>query len=64
MHTHLDFELGKERAVEMHREVERNRLQSLLAEAHHAKDAVHEEFGPPRRGMGARAMAVVMALYR
>jgi len=64
MNTQLDFELSRVRAQEMRTEIERNRLESLLAEAHRAKDAAHEEFGPSRRGMAARAIAVIMAVYR
>ena len=64
MHSHLDFELGKERAVQMRREVGRNRLESHLADARRAKDALPEEIGPVRPGMAARAMAVVIALFR
>ncbi len=67
MHSHLDFEAGRERAVNMRREVERNRLESGLAEAHRsngALPALPEEFSLQRRGMAARGVAVVMALLR
>ena len=65
MHSHFDIELSRARAVEMRREVERNRLESRLAEAHKSNggSALSAELGQ-RKGMAARATAVVMALFR
>ena len=64
MNTHLELGLARMGALEMRGEIERNRLESRLAEAHRAKDALHEDLGPLRRGMAARALAVVTALFR
>ena len=64
MNTHLDFEVSRVRTREMRTEIGRNRLESGLAEARRTKDALPEEIGLPRRGISARAMAVVMALLR
>jgi hypothetical protein len=61
---HQDFGLGRERMVEMRREVEHNRLESRLVGARRAKGALSEELSPRRRGMVARGAAVVMALFR
>jgi hypothetical protein len=64
MHSHLDFESSRQRAVDMRREVERNRLKSRLAEAHRSTGALPEELSPQRRGMVARSATAVMALFR
>jgi len=64
MNAQLDFELSRMGAQEMRTEIRRNRLESGLADARRAKDALPEEIGLPSRGMAARAMAVVIALFR
>jgi hypothetical protein len=58
-----DYQMGKERMVEMRTEVEHNRLESRLAEAPRAKGALSEKLSP-RRGMAARGAAVVLAMFR
>ena len=58
-----DYQMGKERMAHMRREVERNRLESRLAEARRAKSALPAEVSPPR-SMVARGAAVVMTLFR
>ena len=54
-----DHQVGKERAVEMRRKVERNRLEVRLARGAlaHGEDA-------SRRGIAARDGAVFVALFR
>ena len=64
MHSHLDFESSRLHAVEMRTEVERNRLKSRLVETHRSNGALSEELSPQGRGMAARGVAVVMALFR
>jgi hypothetical protein len=54
-----DHQVGKERAVEMRREVEQNRLETRLA-----KGALVYGEDVPRRGIAARGGAVVVALFR
>ncbi len=65
MHTHLDFESSRARTEEMRTEIRRNRLEARLSEARRANDALalSEEIGQVRRGIAARAMAVLMALF-
>ncbi len=65
-----DYQMVSQRMAEMRTEVERNRLHSRFAqEAHQPKDAATaaalsaEELSPPK-GMAARSIAVVMALFR
>lgn len=65
MQSHLDFELVSQRMAQTRRDVERNRLGSRLAEARSSNDALLPEgLNPRRRGMVARGIAVVMALFR
>jgi hypothetical protein len=67
MHSHLDFELSRARAVEMRREVEHNRLRSRRADAQRSSrgDALFpEELSPQRKGIAARGTALVTALFR
>jgi hypothetical protein len=54
-----DYRPGKERAVEIRREVEQNRLEARLA-----KGALVYGEDVPRRGIAARGGAVVVALFR
>jgi hypothetical protein len=54
-----DHQVGKERAVEMRREVEQIRLETRLA-----KGALVYGEDVPRRGIAARGGAVVVALFR
>jgi hypothetical protein len=66
MHSHLDFELSRARAVEMRREVEHNRLKSRRADAQRSKGGAlfPEELSPQRKGIAARGTALVTALFR
>ena len=64
MHTHLEFELGRMGAEEMRTEIGRNRLESRLAKARRAENALPEEIGPVRRGMVSRAIAVIMGFRK
>ena len=66
MHSRLDFESSRLHAVDMRREVEHNRLKSRLADAHRSNGGAlfPEELSPQHRGMAARGIAVVMALFR
>jgi hypothetical protein len=62
---HQDFGLGRERMVEMRREVEHNRLESRLAKARLSKDATGlEEAIPRKKSLAARGAAVIVALFR
>ena len=59
-----DFELSRERAVDMRTEVERNRLEARLHKgARQAKGSLLEEIRPPR-GLFARSAAFATALFR
>ena len=59
-----DFELSRERAVEMRTEVERNRLEARLHKGpRQAKGSLLEEISPPR-GLFARSTAFAAALLR
>ena len=59
-----DFELSRERAVDMRTEVERNRLEARLHKgARQAKGSFLEEISPPR-GLFARSAAFAAALFR
>ena len=46
---HQEFELGRQRAVDLRTEVERNRLEARLHKAHHkaAKGSLSEQISPP-----------------
>ncbi len=55
----LHQELGRERVVQIHSEVEHNRLEARLAEA-----ARSDEDSGTRRGRVARGAALVTALFR
>ena len=59
-----DFELSRERAVDMRTEVGRNRLEARLHKgARQAKGSLLEEISPPR-GLFARSAAFAAALFR
>lgn len=61
----FDFGSGRERMVDMRREVGHNRLESRLAGARQANVTLSgEESSPHKKGMAARSAAVVMALFR
>jgi hypothetical protein len=55
----LHQELGRERTAQIHREVERNRLDARLA-----RTARSDEAGAARGGRVARRVALVTALFR
>ena len=63
---HQEFELGRQRAVELRTEVERNRLEARLHKAHHkaAKGSLSEQISPPPKGLLARSAAFATALFR
>ena len=62
---HQEFELGRQRAVDLRTEVERNRLEARLHKAHHkAKGSLLEEISPPPKGLFARSAAFATALFR
>jgi hypothetical protein len=59
-----DFELSRQRAVDMRTEVGRNRLEARLHKgARQAKGSLLEEISPPR-GLFARSAAFAAALFR
>ena len=59
-----DFELNRERAVDMRTEVGRNRLEARLHKgARQAKGSLLEGISPPR-GLFARSAAFAAALFR
>ena len=59
-----DFELSRQRAVEMRTEVGRNRLEARLHKGpRQAKGSLLEEISPPR-GLFARSAAFAAALLR
>ena len=61
---HQEFELGRQRAVDLRTEVERNRLEARLHKgASQAKGSLLEEISPPR-GLFARSAAFAAALFR
>src|SRR5829696_9315497 len=62
---HQEFELGRQRAVDLRTEVERNRLEARLHKAHHkaAKGSLSEQISPPK-GLFARSAAFATALFR
>ncbi len=66
LHQDFDFGSGRERMVDMRREVGHNRLESRLAQASQANVTLSGEGSSPhnKRGMAARSAAVVMALFR
>jgi hypothetical protein len=67
LHQDFDFGPGRERMVDMRREVEHNRLEFRLAEAHRAKGGLSElseKLSPHKRGTVARSAAAVMAMVR
>jgi len=61
MYRDFDYGLGKERMVQMRKEVEHDRLEARLSEngAGGLGDALSR-----RRGMAARGTAFLMALFR
>jgi hypothetical protein len=59
-----DFELSRQRAVDMRTEVGRNRLEARLHKgARQAKGSLLKEISPPR-GLFARSAAFAAALFR
>jgi hypothetical protein len=60
-----DFELTRQRAVDMRTEVGRNRLEARLHKGarHQAKGSLLEEISPPR-GLFSRSAAFAAALFR
>ena len=58
LYHELDYRLGKERVVQMHKEVEHNRLEARLAKASLSEEAVL------RRGRLTRGTTFVTALFR
>ena len=61
---HQEFELGRQRAVDLRTEVERNRLEARLHKAHHkAMGSLSEEIIPPK-GLFSRSAAFATALFR
>jgi hypothetical protein len=62
---HQEFELGRQRAVDLRTEVGRNRLEARLHKAHHkAKGSLSEQISPPPKGLFARSAAFATALFR
>ena len=62
---HQEFEFGRQRAVDLRTEVERNRLEACLHKAHHnAKGSLSEQISPPAKGLFARSAAFATALFR
>ena len=62
---HQEFELGRQRAVDLRTEVERNRLEARLHKTHHkAKGSLSEQISPPPKGLFARSAAFATALFR
>ena len=62
--SHQEFGLGRQRAVDLRTEVERNRLEARLHKAHHkAKGSLSERISPPK-GLFARSAAFATALFR
>ena len=59
LHPDFDYGLGKERVVQMRKEVEHNRMESSLAKAAHLR-----EKPVPRRGIVVRGAAYLSALFR
>ena len=62
---HHEFELSKQRAVDIRTEVGRNRLETSLRKARHqqAEGSLSEEIGLPT-GVFARSVAFAAALFR
>ena len=58
LYHELDYGLGKERVLQMRKEVEHNRLEASLAKASLSEEAVL------RRGRLTRGIALVTALFR
>lgn len=58
LYHELDYGLGKERVLQMRKEVEHNRLEAHLAKASLSEEAVL------RRGRLTRGTALVTALFR
>ena len=62
---HQEFELGRQRAVDLRTEVERNRLEARLHKAPHKdKGSLSEQISPPPKGLFARSAAFATALFR
>lgn len=63
LHQDVHFGLGRERRVQMRREVEHNRMKARLAAVRLGKDAGPEEAGS-RRSLAARSATVIISLFR
>ena len=60
-----DFELSRQRAVDLRTEVGRNRLEARLHKGpRQAKGSLLEEISPPPKGLFARSAAFAAALLR
>ena len=59
MYPDIDYGLGRERRVQAHEEVERDRLEARLARA-----ARSDEGNATRKGGVSRGVALVAALFR
>ena len=61
-----DYQIGKERMVDMRGQVEHNHLRSRLAKARLSKGTTTtlSEAISPRRSIAAQGAALVMALFR
>lgn len=68
MHIHLELGLARMGAAEMRTEIERNRLESRLAEARRTNEsssqALSKEPSPLRRGMATRTIAFLMGFRK
>ncbi len=63
LHQDVHFGLGRERRMQMRREVEHNRLEARLAAVRPGRDAGPDEAGS-RRSLAARSATVVISLFR
>jgi hypothetical protein len=59
-----DYQMGKERALDMRTEVTRNRLLARLAKSRSMSNETGLEETSPRRSMAARSAAVLVGLFR
>jgi hypothetical protein len=62
---HQEFGLGRQRAVDLRTEVERNRLEARLHKAHHKEEgSLSEQISLPPKGLFAWSAAFATALFR
>jgi hypothetical protein len=59
-----DYQMGKERALDMRKEVARYRLEASLRKARSASGEPGLEETSPRKSLVARSAAVLMGLFR